>query len=812
MNVYHRLSPIGMAIFVSLYGSSFSAYAEDEAPPAQEVMVVVGSGVTLEHIELEQLPKTNPTLSELLKHQPRIGINDAQTSMQGGTLRPDEISLSGARPHETKYTIGGVGVNNITTFANQSDLPTELSSGHSSGYFVDTTLIDSVEVFDHDISAEHGGFTGGVINVELRQPKEKFTVDYSYRMNDSAWNAAQKVGKNFQDSYGTPIDGSGKYQPNFQKRMHALHMSGAISETQQLALNISRQESDIPLANSKDVDQSMNNLFITHIWQRANWKATTDFRYAYHQSNHFMNDALNDKAAQENSESTNKHQGIGGSFKLEHASEFGIWKNAFAYDRLVDERASDANYFKSVFKRENGELIAYNQGGYGDLTQEQDSYQLKSTFYATPIYFGETEHLFTFGAELNQQKGQVVRPNEHMVYQYQEMVPGNPKITKLTRYSAADYHVSEAHYGLFAENNMQWHRWGMKLGGRVDRIGGFDRTVFSPRITTRWDFDLEQTNRITLGANRYYSTNLLGWALKAEQNKYQSAHKNCTPLDGNYNHVGSDNLTCLSSSSGDALSLRHADVPYADEISASWAIDVSNVMMKTVYVYRKQRDGITYSKNANDGMATLHNNLKSDDQIISLEISTIRPYAFIGGEFNAHWQIAHNRRRGYGDIKANYDQSNDLGGGFQDEWVLLDGELIRYSTMDVSGYQSPIKSSLDLMMHWRNLGVVWNNRINYQQGKKTTAYEGMKTVEINGQSETVNSLVSQSLDDLMTWDMSVNWTPTQLNNHLVLGLSATNLLNTQKVISSSGIQLGNVVPNEYYNQGRQVWFNISLRN
>ncbi|GAK84190.1 hypothetical protein JCM19238_1756 [Vibrio ponticus] len=101
-------------------------------------MVVTGSQITVDREELEQAPIDNPSISQALKHEPRIGIDDAQSSMQGGDLKPEEISISGARPHQTKYTICGIGVNNSTTFGNDNELPTELTSGHTSGYFVDS--------------------------------------------------------------------------------------------------------------------------------------------------------------------------------------------------------------------------------------------------------------------------------------------------------------------------------------------------------------------------------------------------------------------------------------------------------------------------------------------------------------------------------------------------------------------------------------------------------------------------------------------------------------------------------------------------
>ncbi|CAM3065872.1 TonB-dependent receptor plug domain-containing protein [Vibrio rarus] len=811
MDCHNKITPLSLGIISALYGGYVAADQVPNTPQNSdhEVITVTGTALTVDRLDLEQSAKDNPTLSEALKHEPRVGINDAQNAMQGGDLKPEEISLSGARPHQTKYTINGVGVNNTTTFADgNSNTANDLSSGHTAGYFVDTNLIDSVDVLDHNIGAEYGGFTGGVIDAHIRKPTDEFVIDYNYRMNDSDWNASQKVGDNFQDGYGTPIDGSGEYQPNYQKRMHSLHMGGAISDTQKLAINVSKQVSEIPLANDKDVDQSMDNLFITHIWESGSWLTTTDLRYAGHTSHNFLNDTNSpDGAFQQGSETVNSHTGLGGTFKVDYTMANGHWSNSFSYDHLIDEREADTDYFAVFMTIDANGIHSYNQGSYGNLKQTQDSYQYKSAFYFDPIFTGAIEIQPSFGVELSHQQASVDRPDEHVAYQYLDMF-GNASISSLTRYNAANYSADAQQYGLFADSKMQWDRLGVYMGGRIDHMSVFDSTVFSPRFTASWDFDLASTNRVTLGANRYYSGNLLGWALKAEQGKYTSTSRTCTAIDGDWSNLDQSNLDCASTTDPSSLVLSDADVPYADELSASWAIDINNFALNTTYIYRMQRDGITYT----DDDATLHNNIQSENQIVSFDVATKRPYQLAGGYFSANWKIAYNYRRGHGDLGITYDQGNDLGSGYQDEWVMLDGELVRYSEMDVSGYQSPLKSTLDLNMFWANAGVVLNNRVNYQQGKKATSYTGVTSVDIEGNNETVKTLESTKLDELITWDMAVNWTPPQLDDHLILGLSVTNVLNTQKVTSISGAQAGISVPNEHYNSGRQVWLNVNLRN
>ncbi|NLS12004.1 TonB-dependent receptor plug domain-containing protein [Vibrio sp. SM6] len=819
MKHHFKFSPLAIGLCTILYGPA--AFAElrleqeshdthQNAKNEPEVVTVMGAVVTLDRSEIEELPKDNPTLSDLLKHQPRVGVDEAQTAMQGGNLAPEEISLSGARPHQTKYTLNGVGINNTTTFGDGSDLPNELASGHTSGYFLDTNLLDSVEVLDHNISAEYGGFTGGIIAAELRKPSKAFKIDYNFRMNDSDWNASQKVGENFQDDYGTPIDGSGIYQPNYQKQMHALHLSGAISETQSLALNVSHQNSAIPLHTGRDVDQRMDNLFLTHIWHSGDWKTTSDLRYADHQQHRFLNDSLNDDAAQTLSETVSKHSGVGGSVELERQWDFGRWVNRVSYDELDDEREADSDYFATVMKKIDGVLYKHNEGSYGDLKQIQDTWQLSSAFFAEPVAIGSSRHGLKFGVDWSDATAKLNRPNDVAVYQYLEMTPGNPSISKLTRYEAGNYDASAQQYGFFAEDRIDWQAFQFNVGARVDHLDAFEETVFSPRMSASWFLGARDTNNvITLGANRYYSSNLLGVALKAEKMRSQVNYKNCTPNDGDWSNIDESNLTCSSQESFASLDLTNGRVPYSDELSLGWEVDVQNFALRSLYLYRMQRDGISYSADADEQTATVHNNIESDNHIVSFDVGTITPYAVANGHFHAFWTIAYNHRRGTGDLKSGYDDGSDPSGGFQDEWVIVDGELTRYSEMDVSGYQSPVKSSLDLLMSWPQHGLVWNNRINYQQGKKVTTYKNMETVEIDGEPVKVNSLLTKTLGDLATWDMALNWTPSQFKDHVTLGASITNVLNTQKIISVSGVDAAS---EEHYNSGRQIWLNVSLRN
>jgi len=802
MERYSLLSPLCAGICLALYGGLVSAeplttLPESDTETQQQQKL-------LERDELTQTPKNNSTLSQVVKHQPRVGINESESALQGGDLAPEEISLSGARPHQTKYTIGGVGVNNITTHSSGVQSTGRLDSGHSSGYYLDTNLLESVEVMDHNISPEYNGFTGGVVNAEIRQPKEEFTIEYGVRMTDSRWNRHPNATGKDENFASDARYGDGRYQPEYQKLLHSLHMSGAINDQHRLGINLSHQDSAIPQQQG-DVDQKLNNLFITHVWQGLNWKATSDFRYSGHTSNSFLNGFMHQVTYQPMSKSVSTHQGMGGSIKLEGQLDFGIWETTLAYDQLSDSRDSDADYLRTNFDFSTNPRVMEMVGGYGDLSQRQDSTQAKTVLRLNPFFWGGSRHSVDVGLNVAHHKATGEREEDFASFTYRKLPSGFETVTNMTHFKPGSYGASTQQYGLFVNDKLEWSKLTLNLGGRVDRMQLFKETVFSPRVSGSWHFAPD--NRLTLGASRYYSDSLLGWAMEAEKDQYKTVSRNCTPNDGNWDSNDRDNYTCGIVTSYTATDLSSAKTPYSDELSASWLIGVGNFLIEPVYVYRQQRQGLSLYKNE------MLNNLESNTHIYNLSIDTNTPYSLAGGYMRASFDIAYSKRQGHGGHNARVDDDNNLNTGDDTEWIMLDGELMRRNEMPTQGYQAPLKATLAWVNYWPAQNLTLNNRVNYRQGGKLAVMIMPETVDIDGVPTRIDTLESHKMDDLITWDMSVNWTPEMLGKHTTLGLSVTNLLDQSVKISTSGSHINNR-PNmkDRYSKGREVWLNMTLRN
>ncbi|MBP0484835.1 hypothetical protein [Sagittula salina] len=105
---------------------------------------------------------------------------------------------------------------------------------HAQSQFVPAELVEAAEVNDSSISAEHGGFQGGVVNYEPFKPslESKGKLTYSYQDDSSvSYSLGTEDGDNPDDVA----------KPEFRKRNLTFSQSGPIGEKWSYVLGFSRQ-------------------------------------------------------------------------------------------------------------------------------------------------------------------------------------------------------------------------------------------------------------------------------------------------------------------------------------------------------------------------------------------------------------------------------------------------------------------------------------------------------------------------------------------------------------------------------------------
>lgn len=94
----------------------------------------------------------------------------------------------------------------------------DLPGGGTQSFWIDSSLLQNVEVFDSNISAKYGNFTGGVINAELKAPDlSKAGGKVFYRITRDDWasfNVDDKEKFQRAESLGS--------QPQFTKQQYGI--------------------------------------------------------------------------------------------------------------------------------------------------------------------------------------------------------------------------------------------------------------------------------------------------------------------------------------------------------------------------------------------------------------------------------------------------------------------------------------------------------------------------------------------------------------------------------------------------------------
>ncbi len=210
--------------------------------------------ITEQQIRLK--PSKDGNITELLRNNPNVQFsNSADTSESGGEIAPNEVSIHGAAFYSNNYTIDNLSNNDNLNPASDNSLkagkdvdgysPTDLPGGGTQAFWIDSSLLKNVEVFDSNVSAKHGNFTGGVINAELKDPDlRKFSGKVFYRITRDDW-ASFKVDNEEKFSRAETL-GS---QPQFTKQQYGIVLNQPIGDKGGLLFQYTRSESKIPYHN-----------------------------------------------------------------------------------------------------------------------------------------------------------------------------------------------------------------------------------------------------------------------------------------------------------------------------------------------------------------------------------------------------------------------------------------------------------------------------------------------------------------------------------------------------------------------------------
>ena len=172
---------------------------------------------------IENAPKGNGDINELIALLPGVQISESAYSINSlQEIKAQEISISGANPWQTGFYIDGLNYNSRQDPASSSSSANDIEGGVQT-MNINHNIVSSISVYDNNIPAEYGSFSGGVVEVETLSPFEDDKTSFSigYRSTQSDWGSYHTItAEDDEESPSTDSDTVEEEPPVFKKNSY----------------------------------------------------------------------------------------------------------------------------------------------------------------------------------------------------------------------------------------------------------------------------------------------------------------------------------------------------------------------------------------------------------------------------------------------------------------------------------------------------------------------------------------------------------------------------------------------------------------
>ncbi|MCO7210200.1 TonB-dependent receptor plug domain-containing protein [Pseudoalteromonas sp. ACER1] len=824
-----------------------------------EVPEVIGRAY-LDRNFIEATPKGNGDINELIALLPGVQLSEDYYSIDNlAEISAPEISISGAKPWQTGFMIDGMNYNNRLDPASASRIgasENEVSGGVQS-MNINSQIVESITVYDHNIPADFGDFSGGVIDAETISAFSRETrVSLGIRGNRSDWGEYHIIDNDEPDDTAEGKDAL--EPPTYEKTNIDFSIQKELTDKHALLLSVSYLKSDISdvSLSAQKVESRENINALLKYSYRDGWVDSLDLSvmYAPYTSDSYLKDVLN-----------SDYQVEGGSFgftaNLGEETRFGHFSSKFNMSQSDNNRTGPAHFYTwlQAKGKEWGQLADQSPdstpvsryGGYGNLDNTQTSFNWRNSLTLERKSWGNTEHAIRVGAELNHQNYERTRQQNYYKYdspiQYSstnaqlncsgytldcveqnfyvdldtlaEQLGGsidfnNPE--HLLAYSnnvatTAQYFnsrlvtpseqidVSLNKAALYATDVITWKQFDFHLGIRYDYDDFFKNHNIAPRLSMGYDVFNDGNTLLTAGLNRYYDAGLLGYKIK-EQQKF--AYREYRPIQNGYLQAW------LPSSYTGNFRYIYDNVksPYDDEIALGLrhaTEDFGNFALK--YVHRNKKEQLARNEETNlknDGFKyiTIYNNGTGESERYSLSWDA---------KFGDHsiWANASYSQ----NSESNSDYTATPDNTPVETLVYYEGELMSLSELDTlkANFGRPVTANFGWNANWTD--TFSTGLTATYSGSYTTAIKSSNDQRIGIGSECatcgstdiyISKYEAHTFDARIIFALSSRWEyQVSQSQSLEVRLDISNLFNARSHAITEG--------NSGIEPGRMFWLGVS---
>ncbi len=769
---------------------------------AQQKPPVAGSTILSEN-QLEKLPNKNGTLNDFLKITPATHFAEkTDPSFQAGEIKPENVSISGGRSYENNFLIDGISnSSNLDPAADKID-DINFLPGHPQQIFLGSSLVKKLTVFDHNISARYGGFTGGVVDADTIDPGDVFSGEIDYRTTRDKW-ANFYVHPDDQEDFDLAQRTS--RQPKFEKHNVNLQLGGPINESNGILFAYSQLYSKIPLnpfgAEEKQTRRS-ENYFLKHVHDLSlNRTLKTSLIYAPYDEKAFLNRSRN-------SGFTNSQETYALQSELISNFATGTAEYKLALKKHVNERKAPADFFswKSSFgPSKNWGLFfsptsSSNEGGFGDLRNTEHSLSLQGHWSYFPEVSGATAARVNTGLEFEHAVAKFNRPNTAYSYKTPKALaagdiclPDDPAcvdeeqyLSKRLVYAAGSASERVNQFAAYTEVQQTVHRVTIRPGLRLSYDDLMENFNAAPRLFVSLDLTGRGNTILRAGANRYYGQNILTAKMREAIQPLAEARRtsHLTPWDEAEKTVANSRWQ-----------LSDLKTPHSDELSAGISQEIFTSLFSFDYVQRDNKDQLAKETTPFDPLnnketrdITLNNNGRSKYRSYRLAIE--KQWTKHSLSINATYEEVESSNESYADT---FDEEDTQDLVFHDGGLKLKSELPR------EDFSRPWTVN---MIYFADLpyGFSFTNTTRYQSRYRILGNTGDDEI-IDGEKYDIYDEVSKPSS--LTFDWRISWWKQLLNEQAVeLSVDIYNVFNRKVHVGTE--------ENEF-KLGRQYWAGMTYK-
>ncbi|KGA35955.1 membrane protein [Pectobacterium brasiliense] len=774
--------------------------------------------------EIAKKPTANGNITELLRTNPNVQFSEtSRNSETPGELAPDVVSFHGEKFYNNNFMIDGmsnndrlnpgVNVGEVGAVAN-GNAADDFPSGHPESFWIDSSLIESLSVYDSNVSAKYGQFTGGVIDAKLKKPS--FTEpsgSVSYRTTRSSWTKYH-LDKKEEDSFSAAT--TLKRQPKFTKNFYNLNVSQPLNDNAALMFVYSRKESDIPFWHTifqRWEDQSRESE--TYMLRGA-WDANERNQFSLSLM-HSPHSASYVRSNMKDAGFTAEGGGYNANLKWDNQNKWGKVATQLIWKQNENTIKNESDSFYAWAKTDSIDWVssysgtAAQQGGYGTVRTEQSGINFKQDWQLNPFSAWGVQHQFDFGVDTDFSKARYQRRDTSYSYTVavksaaivcesgdSACINREQYLSQRSVYEASDVSVAASTYSAYLQDTLTASRLTMVPGVRVDYDDYMKNMNVSPRFSTSYDVWGDRSTEVFGGVNRYYAGNVLAYKLReARKQPYQECRANtlnnrggCTQKSTN---VTPDEWVFGRDINRASYRYTSLNTPYSDELNLGVQQRVHDTVWTLKWVHREAKDQFSAEQNKTTKVYELTNNGKSESDTFSLMVKPVSPIEWNSAIFS--WSAGANIHKSTSSNK-DYDTEADLDG-----YILYNGKMIRAIDKPADNFNRPWTAFLELNTEIPNWRLDWTQRLSYVGGYKAMT----RTETINcpdddrcsGYVGATDVYEEEQYGNNMLLDWRVTYTQPLGKQNLKVGVDVLNVLNKANKNESN------------YGLGRQFWLDVT---